>query len=367
MRYAIAIAQNLSLVLCLFATESSADDSALSRESVIKYQLHIETIARSGVGEFDYICKPTSDENISSIKGVIEENFTKPHPAEYKRFVTSEEGARNRCYSAKWFRDGIRDRLEYYPLGKIGLGEPTRVLAFDGTVVRELSSDGDEKQGIISSILRGHWDSAPAIEPFNLLLRSFGRPWSKVFEDSPTFSVKPLAGDATQNEVEVSDKLSGMQYVIRLDNESRIIQRDVYLQLPQDKKSRLYERHLFSDWEDLPAGGGEMVSFPKKCQLQYCVGMIEGRPVIYTESEITFRTLTLNPKLADSLFTIDFPSEVKITDRLQGFGAPNSAKPEVTKLWSRWPFVFNVIVCALLFFVLATRFFFRRHSLKPKE
>jgi hypothetical protein len=307
--------------MCLIVARSlcaaESRDPPPSRDAIITHQAHLEALVTSCYAEFDLKCEPTKNENIPVIQAAVQRHFRKPTPDTYKSYVLSQTMAESISHSARWYRDGIRERFEYFPIGKIGQGEPRKLIAFDGAAVRELEDGSKTKRAVIASIERAHWNSGPIPDPFSSVFESYGRPWSKVMRDGLDFEIKPLPGNQTAVvEASFSDPASPtMRHVLHFDKEFRIVQRDKTLQLGDDLHPRLYERHLFSQWENLKLDSGEVVPFPKTCQSLYVVGDLgPGQLAVYREDVFSTRLIELNPKLASSLFTIDFPPGSQVRD-----------------------------------------------------
>ncbi len=129
---------------------------------------------------------------------------------------------------------------------------------------------------------------------------------------------KEASRDQGSQIVQYADKdVPTDRYVLRLDKQFRILQHDFYRKLSgQDKKQRLWERRLFSGWEDHQLDDGEVISFPSKCRVIYTVGTTAtGELAVWSEELISYRSVEFNPQIAKSRFTLEFPADATVEDR----------------------------------------------------
>jgi hypothetical protein len=233
----------------------------------------------------------------------------------YKRYIYSPETMASRSYSGRLHRDGLQMRLTRFPLDKIGARDPQRITAFNGQFVWTWYNEANAQKGFVQSTERAHWNSAPDVNPYNLVFEFYGRLWSKAVQEAPDCQIRPTVGNPPAVvEVELNDGPKS-RYVLQLDKDCRILQRENYRQFDQDKQLRLYERQQFTKWESHRLDSGETISFPGRIVVQYVVGKSEIEELaVYQEDAITVRSIEFNRPLDPSLFTIDFPVGLAIDD-----------------------------------------------------
>jgi hypothetical protein len=309
------------------ATAIIADEPAAptTRADIVKQLAQFENGVKTCSADFDFVCLPTTSAQISVIQQVIETQFLEVPPdprwgrttkqEEYKRYITTPEGANQRSYSGRLFRDGLQMRLERFALDKLDKGDPQRITAFDGKFVQTLYHDAEAHKGFVQSVERVHWNSAPDENPYNLVFEYYGESWSKVIQASTDCQIKS-AQDAAPAvwRMELNDGPKS-RCVLFLDNQFRIVAREDYRQFDQDKQLRLYERQEFSQWRSQPLSDGRSISFPDRIVLKLTVGKTDlGELAIYSENVITARSIEFNRPIDPAKFTIDFPTGIPVDD-----------------------------------------------------
>jgi hypothetical protein len=244
-------------------------------------------------------------------------------PPTYENYIFDEKDTAARSLSSRWCADGEQERCETYPLRKIAPKELQAVWAFDGNVVRKVTYGAEDGPHVsITTPERFRLTSQPRPDPKHLIFQRYGRPWSKMMREANDFSVKSLPGDGPgAYEVSFSDMstvgnhdVPVSRYVLQLDSQLRIVQRDFYTNM-HDKRQRLWERYIFSDWQDYRLNTGEVISFPQKCRVVYVTGVTDdGQLAVSKEELITYTSVKFNETLDDSLFSIDFPPSAAVTN-----------------------------------------------------
>src|SRR6476661_5290584 len=103
--------------------------------------------------------------------------------------------------------------------------------------------------------------------------------------------------------------------VLLLDNQFRIVAREDYRQLDQDKQLQLYQRQEYSKWKSQSLNDGQSISCPERIVLKFTVGKTElGELAVYGENVFTVRSIEFNRTIDLALFTIDFPSGIPVDD-----------------------------------------------------
>ena len=236
----------LAMFGMMAVTEISAQPQ-INKVTITSRHQHMESVVVSANACFEIVVTSTAPEQIPIIKAIISNKHKDAGERTFLRYVSDSSVSRT---TVNWFRKGIKERFEYEK------DADPDVIAFDGGAIRELRTGKDGVVGAISSMEQAHWDSAPKVDPFSLLLEDYGRPWSGLIQRSSS-EVREIEGGYV---MEIADPDNAVRTVkFQMDSDGVLIQRDIYTQLAADLQPRLYERHLFANWTDFPVPGGESV------------------------------------------------------------------------------------------------------------
>ena len=339
------------VVIACFFTPFQSDPNtkvAINKATLIERHDHLERLIASASANFDQTRVATSSEKIPVIRRIVQDKHLDSNDATYKRYIYDK----SLTSSVRWFRKGVKERFEF--LDKTDQSSEPEVLAYDGGVVRELTRNSDGAIGFISSTEQAHWDSAPKLDPFSLLLEDFGRPWSDLLQQ-PSVTFEQIDGGCLVQIPDPDNKVRTIK--AQFDDSGNCVQRDVYNKLSADPEPRLYERHIFSAWKEFTTPSGESVVFPMNSRLLYVCGVTDdGELGTYNETEIVVNELKINPEISDHNFSLVFPANVEVVDNLQGFGhrpklsevATAHVEPNRSATPWKWLIILNVVLAALL-------------------
>lgn len=324
--------------------------------TVIAWLRHQEQIIRSMYCEYRVRRLPTDDE----VRPLIEAECQRlGRPEAAQRYMYSQKISDSQSYSARWWRDGPKERSEATSLATqtSGGAGPDRIVVFDGAVVRSLQpSAARQLKGVISSVRNAHWTQENRLQPFSLLYEYQDQRYSVLVDGAANLEIKTteLSGEET---LEVSfnhPKYQWDQLVLWLSPEDgRLKRRHVISKVSDDEKPRLYESHEFSNYKEYSDGSGEPIFFPQRARYTYYMGTTpDGRHLAYTTEELEIEKAEFNLEMPDKLFALDFPPGTEVIDRLHDLGPITPAAPptalQVKAKQSAWHVVLAVLAAATL-------------------
>lgn len=289
-----------------------------TRASVVALLRHQEGIVRSVECRFRVKPIATRPEMIPLIREVCHQ---RGRDAEAERYLYTEDIVGRQQRTVHWWRDGIRERLEESGEGAQPASEPAETTVFDGQIVRKLSRGANEVVGSLQPSSR--WNSVNRTHPVSMLYEFQNTPYSALISGAAeceiaqvTWQGKPHARVRFRH-----PEFSHRSFVLLLDSEGRLAERDVIVKLEEDPAPRIYEKHVFSDYVRHADSSGEPIWYPRRAVYHYYMGQLaDGTPVEYTSEEIDVLDIKFNLAIPEDQFVLEFPEGTRVYDGLTGLG-----------------------------------------------
>jgi hypothetical protein len=299
--------------------------------------------------EYEHTIHPTDAANVALIRS----KYTK-NPKRANTLITTVELARKQTYSAKWWRNGEKERYdETYPVWG-----HTRTRAFDGNVVRELGRSGTRTNAGLRKLSSSFFRNTVRHQPFALVFDLFEEPFFEVIgngRDYKSESIKVGGESSLRLFVHHRSKPFGLNCLI--DSTGRLVE---WSYLSDDSSfDRPIKHHtcLLLDYKGCADPSGEIIWFPQKVQFRYFDVAKKDDPSIQWGAEtITFRDVRFNIDIPDSQFVIDLPADAEIYDDVTGRGTLPAGTPlpawtnppqmNRSSTWS-WQWIAGGVVLAL--------------------
>lgn len=257
-----------------------------TREQLLQVCRHREQLVRSAASTWERRIEPTDPARIALIKQVVGSRIG-AGPDDYKHCIYTKEIAQSDSFVARWWRKGVKEKMETFDWGTTALATPKRATAYDGQLVRSLEA---RNIGMIYAG-GGRWTNDNRAHPFAFIYEFMSEPYSKLMAGAPDLRI-----DSTDRGVEASFQNpanANNRLVLVFDASLRMIAREVFYKLPFDKSLRIYERHRLSDYQTFTDESGEPIEFPMSDEIHYF-----GRPGI-ADCRSRFPA-SCNPTIANS-------------------------------------------------------------------
>ncbi|MCI0464384.1 MAG: hypothetical protein L0Z62_46210 [Gemmataceae bacterium] len=280
--------------------------------------------------EYDYFQSPTRPDQVDLLRRLCGRD-----ERSFQMYLCTEQHARARGFSGRWWRKGAKERLDKAST-RTGGRSFKAVTAYDGNVVRELS-DGHEVVGSINTVEGAHWNDSFRLNPFVLLYEVFGTPCSKIIGDGQDYAAsRVMVGGKPHTHIFVNTPTGPPGFTFLFDDNHRLIEQGFVRLKPTGKKFYECQKTFLSDYRSYKDGSGETIWFPHKATLRYYTDPFpDGRVVEYTADTITFKKVRFNVEIPDDHFVIDLPPDAKVYDGVTGQGwLPASA---ATTIWTDPP------------------------------
>lgn len=363
--------QNKYLIsLTVFCTAYTLIPSAKAdqlREAIAVQMKQQEDLVRSVECEYECVFSPTKPQMVAMMREATQQNANT-----FKQYYVSEQAARSRNYTARWWRKGVKERCEKY-----GAGNPDvtpDVQAFDGNVLRELRRNHLGQYGVITTPERGHWFDTPRENPFYFLYEDVRTPLSEIIRNGNDYSSSIVTVDGKQG-TQITIKhptINTLSYIFLFNNNRTLVERRGLVTWKPADGPEENHRILLSDYETFADPSGEHISFPRKIIIRrFSQKLPTGIQVEYCTETYTIKSIKFNIPIPDSQFTLDLPQGTRVMDRITGEGfSPTldtsvwTSPPVRYPIWkSRWFII--VGSAALLSLLGVVVFLFRRR--KPDQ
>ncbi len=305
---------------CVFAQARSA----VTRERVAEWLRYQEGQVHSARFVFEVTHSVTPPGSVSLIREACRNRGQENDYVHY--LVTDEFVARNNGV-VQWWRKGVAERSDRYPYSDaksaFDANAPVLTTAFDGQVVRALGKTGTGLAGSINTVDGADWNRDNRVGPYSLIYEWYGTPYSKVVADAADFKMSPVVRDGkSYTEVTLlANKTDWLTAVLLLDENRRIVERQVYGKLDKEPAARLWEKVIISDYQSIKDAGGETIWFPRQAVYhRFCGALANGTPVEYSAETLRIREIALNIDIPDSKFVLTFPPGTRIYDGMTGLG-----------------------------------------------
>ena len=320
-RSAIVMLTRLSSVV-LFLASSSVLSASPSREAVVGWLRHQEDLVTSMECEYEDRRLPTDAAMIPRIREFCRKN----NKEDSLSYLYSEELARRFGKRFHWWRKGSKERSEVIDLsasGPLPANAYHNVEAYDGRLIRTIGGASSDKPSAgIFTLQSLHWDATNRVQPFSFLYEFETTPYSDVVARSPIFESALVRKDGDELiEVRVRDpKLSIRPIVLWFDRQHRLIERAVYYKWEYDPKPRIFERHVFLDYQGHADPSGETIWFPRKAVYHYYMGVDPQGLIEYNVRTLDVKNVKFNIDIPDDRFDLEFPPGVRVWDGVHGLG-----------------------------------------------
>ncbi|MFO0847816.1 MAG: hypothetical protein U0871_04535 [Gemmataceae bacterium] len=304
-------------------------------DGIVKQLRHNERLVRSMACEMDVKTLPTSATALAQLKRAAGQDTSM-----VARYTVTGPMVELGSYTAKWWRDGQKERLEVRPLGSPATQPHNSIKVFDGNIVRSLHERGSDGKpaAVIETFEKSAWKTQAHITPFSLLFEYDGVPCSDLLARSKTVSLSRAAdgSGATQTVTFLHPDASHVTIRLTLDSRGVVVERGILWSLDSNKPHEEREVHKFQEYGAYPDPSGETIWFPKKVSSNYFTGRLkDGHKVLYKTVEVSIRGAEYNPRLADSLFKLSLPAGAVVDDRVTGLGILPAA--EAPAFWTNPP------------------------------
>lgn len=259
--------------------------------------------------------EPTKPENVSRVERVLKAS-KREH--DIRSYLLSSDYAESWAGTTYWYRKGEKERLEVHRGGRNPYVETT---AFDGQIVRTLTTRDDEVMGSINDIVGAHWKSSQRKTPFGFLFEFAMEPFSEVLAAGREYRIDRELTDTGGWIIRFRHPTSDARWFrLVIDDEFRIIARDNIFRFSKDQAPRVSQRFKFRNYERFLDASGEPLWLPTKVVIDLCCGELDGVPVVYGTEHYELNDVKINPALTDDLFVISFPRGAEVWDGLSGVG-----------------------------------------------
>lgn len=357
----MSVCASLAKVLLVTACSQAATSGTTlpTREQLVHLHRHMESVVFSCEARIDVEIVPTRDDMLPLIKEVIAQKHLDASPEKYEQYIF-DAAARDKSYSALWFRDGAKERFEYYPFRDVEPGQARMIMVFDGGTVRKFVPNSDTPRGMVSSPEQAHWNQGIYPNPYSLLLYYYNRLVSELLDNASQYEIAATSEDGIAFRITVVDPfVPDSIFEIGYDQEWRPVRRDFVRKFQADPEPRVYMRYDYSEWETVALESGESLDISKRIVESDVVGISdEGVPATYKQEIIQLSEVRFNVDHPDDLFSVSFPKNAVIDDQLQGFGQP-ADDPGVAALAEQpqrkvpWLLILNVALVVVLLAAVA--------------
>lgn len=341
-------------------------DVAVSRvrSQLVTRLKHRESLLQSVAASFSVEYSVTNPESIPLIREVC---ANRGNEADYPHFVTSGEMARQMSYRARWFRRGIKEREEQFPLDGDHEARPRQIKAFDGLFVRHLNVD--QMSARFDTLESAAWNRSSRLNLLSIFAEFMGRNYSDIVESGRNFgSAETQIGSTSVNQILVSHPESeGLSFRLYFDKDGLMVRRETlalgYSSDPQ--LPLMYERVDISDYRSYDDGSGESAMLPHLAVLHRYVGALpSGQPVDYGTITLTVESIKLNTPISEDTFVVAFPAAAKVWDEVNGLGwTGGAALPE--RQIGRTVSIYWLVPAAVVLLLLIVRRVRRARMVQP--
>jgi len=307
-------------------SEAHASNGELSREALVRILRHQEGLVRTMECVFERSTSPTRPENIPLIHEV---GKIRDYDWDYRGYILSEDFTNKESLVVHYWRKGPKElqhvfhQTRYHP--DDSAASPDSKVAFDGQVVRRVHYDEQKQKwfGEINNPKAGSWSNSNRIQPFSFLYEFEVMPYSELIARGQDYAASRVDIDGKQyTKICIRHpRLAWRSFVLLFDEELRLAERQVIAQISPDPGPRLYQKHVFSNYERYEDASGEIIWFPTEGIYHYYMGNLsDGTPVEFKTRTITVKDIKFNVDISDEKFVIEFPPGTKIWDGLAGLG-----------------------------------------------
>lgn len=319
-----------------FARSQAAD--SVSREAVVAWLKKQEGFVRSCESRFTVRQLPTDPETADVIRKMTGNSIGKigPSSAIWTKEMVSRPGF---SYQVKWWRKGIKERIENYPLESDPEKDAYRVVtAFDGQIVRTMephAADG-RVHGNIETIRSADWEEMPRVNPYTMIFENYKTPWSTIADQAKEFTtIKERRGGQWFTKITLSLPKGYKKSILLFDGDRRLVERQYFGQPLLGNKPEWVLKEAFSDYQLHEDGSGEVIWFPHRAVIRSYLGRApDGTLINHAVQEVTIIDLKFNTQIPDSLFDLRIPRDAVVYDGVTNLGflepgeRPSSLFPE---------------------------------------
>ncbi len=316
-----------ALIMVSFVRSALSESPLPGRDGVVRALRHREQLIQSAVVEYSVRVIETPADRIPRIKEALEAHGI---AEKLRGWVTTKEAAAATSYGAKWWRRGIRDRLDCAPAHPEAKGFPFNAAeAFDGQFVRTLSygSSGPEMVPVatISTAQHAVSTNSDREHPYSMAFEFMGRPHSDLVETGDELTIESV-NDGAGKLVRVAVRPASLpKFRIRLflDDKLALVKREVDSPIrSRDRKQPApYTETCILEYGQYPDPSGEVILFPRKVLDRRLAGRAsDGTPVAWNESLYTITSAHFNVPIPNQQFSLKIPANAKVWDGVNGPG-----------------------------------------------
>jgi hypothetical protein len=302
--------KRLFLVLLLEVTWfHAASASDWPREELVARLRHQEALVASMDCEYQLTSALAPAETVRLI-----EEYCRTHPKNPPATSYISKRAPVERSQIRWKRKGVKERLERLE----GRDAPS-VKAFDGQLVRSLGVLDGALGGMIENASQAHWYQVNPLNPYSLLYEYCREPFSSLVAKGRDYVAKrSRLADWEGTEVMFGHPTTEwLTFRLRFNDTGELTDRAVIGKLPWDEEPRVIETHELREYERVVQPSGEDIAFPRRAIFRVHMGQTrDGRLIECWSETLRVEKLAFNVAVPDSEFTIDFPQNIKVSDRL---------------------------------------------------
>ncbi|HUT29466.1 MAG TPA: hypothetical protein VMX13_06720 [Sedimentisphaerales bacterium] len=307
-------------------SEAQASNGELSREALVRMLRHQEGLVRSMECRFERSTSPTRAENIPLIHEV---GKIRDYDWDYTDYILSEDFTNQESLVVHYWRKGPKELQHVFHTTRYHPDDPTASpdssVAFDGQVVRRVHYDKQKERwfGEINNPKAGSWSNSNRIQPFSFLYEFEVMPYSELIDQGKDYAASRVDIEGKQyTKVSIRHpRLAWRSFVLLFDEELRLAERQVIAQISPDPGPRLYEKHVFTNYQRHEDASGGIIWFPTEGIYHYYMGNLsDGTPVEFKTRRMSIKEIKFNVDIPDEKFVIEFPPGTKIWDGLAGLG-----------------------------------------------
>jgi len=308
-------------VLCLAAIIAAGvgtpDCAAADLQTIVAQLQRRESLIRSVQAEADVVERPTSEEGQRRIQEALRRQGKTD---DWPRYILDEQDAAEGTFHLRWWQEGLKARSEARSAS--GVTEPS-ITAFDGVLVRELSTARNERLGSINTAEGAHWYASTRRDSLDYLLGYHGMLYSELIaqgRDVTSETVRSKDGEVLNRIIMMHPKDDKFWLRIAVDSTSRVREFQVVAEIGKTPR-RLYERWEFDDFRAVADKRGEKIEYPARAVWHLCLGEFDDLgSVDWSAPEYSIRSIQFNADIPDETFTFAFPSGIKFWDGVNGIG-----------------------------------------------